>query len=63
MDADIRTLNKDMDKIKGDIELIKNVLSEGELTDWAKEELEKARKIPDSENIPLEEVEKRIQEK
>ena len=33
---------------------------EGELSDWAKKELEEARKIPNSENISLEEVEKMI---
>lgn len=44
-----------------DVALIKNILiSEGELTDWAKKELEEARKIPDSENTSLEDIEQRI---
>lgn len=33
---------------------------EGELSDWAKRELEESRAIPDSENISHEEVEKMI---
>ncbi len=31
---------------------------EGELTDWAKNELAEARKIPDSELISMEDIEK-----
>ena len=44
-----------------DVQILKNViLSEGDLTDWAKEELAKARALPDSEYVSLEEVKKRI---
>ena len=42
-----------------DVALIKNILlSEGELTDWAKKELETARKTPESEYVSMEEIEK-----
>ena len=34
--------------------------SEGEITDWAKKELAKARQIPDSENISLDELEEQL---
>ncbi len=58
----------DLKKLILNVELIKEFLlsrelyrdSDGELTDWAKMELEEARKIPDSENISLEEMEKII---
>jgi len=47
-----------------DIEFIKEKLEddfeEVELTDWAKKELDEARKIPDSEMISLEDIEKNI---
>ena len=50
-----------LDKLAKDVELIKEfVLPEGELTDWAKKELEEARKRPHSEYISLEEVKKKI---
>ena len=40
-----------------DIALIKNAfLDEGELTDWAKEELKKAREENEGEYIPLDEL-------
>ncbi|MFH1521775.1 MAG: hypothetical protein ABIF18_02340 [archaeon] len=58
----------DLKKLILNVEIMKEILLsgklhcdyEGELTDWAKRELEEARKIPDSENISLEEVEKMI---
>ncbi len=37
--------------------------SEGKVSDWAKNELTEARKIPDSENISLEELERQIASK
>ena len=47
-----------------DIEFIKEKLEddfeEVELTDWAKKELDEARKISDSEMISLEDIEKNI---
>ena len=59
---------KDFKQLLSDVELIKGILiskhsfcdSEGELSDWAKAELEEARKIPNSKNISLEEIEKSI---
>ena len=56
-----KTLQKDMEKIKRDVELIKNILmSEGELTDWAKKELKNARNEPESRYISHENLRKRI---
>jgi len=49
----------DLRQLISNVELIKNVLlSEGELTDWAKKELAEARETPDSEYISMEEIEK-----
>ena len=57
MEIDMNTLHGDMVKIQRELELIKRVLlSEGELTDWAKEELQKARKEDESEYIDLEDL-------
>jgi len=51
----------DLKQLIQDVQLLKNVLlSEGELTDWAKQELDNARALPDLEYVSLEEVEKRI---
>ncbi|MEX2017497.1 MAG: hypothetical protein WD876_03415 [Candidatus Pacearchaeota archaeon] len=57
---------KDIRKLMEEVALIKQVLSigkkdpEGELTDWAKKQLEIARKTPGHEYASLEEIEKRI---
>ena len=61
----MENINKEiLDKINQiqiDIEFIKENLGDDiELTDWAKNELAEARKIPDSEMLSLEEVEKKI---
>ena len=63
MDSKTATIKvEDLSRLLDDIELIKNILiSEGELTPWARRELEEARKVPHSENVPLEEVERRLQ--
>ena len=54
----------DLKQLVQDVQLLKNVLlSEGELTNWAKKELAEARKIPDSEMISLKEVEQMILKK
>ena len=59
----------DIQRLIEDVEMLKEVVfskshmedSEGELTDWAKEQLRIARATPLSKYISLEEVEKRIQ--
>lgn len=49
---------EDLNQLKNDIELIKNLLlSEGELTDWAKNELATARETADSVFISMEDIE------
>jgi len=55
---------EDLTQLRIDVALIKNVLlSEGELTDWAKHELARARKIPESECISHEDVKQMIPQK
>ena len=57
---------EDIDKIKADLEIIKSMLvrkdPEGELSDWAKEELERSRAIPESECISHQDVKKMVLE-
>ncbi len=48
---------KDIEQIKRDIELLKSVLlEEGELSEWAEQELEKARNDDEDSYISLEEL-------
>ena len=62
MESEIRDLREEIKKLIIDVALIKNaLLNEGELTDWAKEELEDARKR--NRKISHEEVKKLILEK
>ncbi|MFH1586103.1 MAG: hypothetical protein ABIB79_05030 [archaeon] len=64
----INVKTQDIKELMADVEMIKAILlshrpypdPEGELTDWAKKELEEARKVPDSEMISHEEFEKRL---
>ena len=64
-------IRQDLMKLRRDMEIIKRILmsqrkeedDEGELTEWAKEELEEARKTPESKYVSLEEVKKRISKK
>ena len=57
MESEIKDLRKDIKRLIVDVALIKNAfLDEGELTDWAKEELKKAREEDESEYISLEEL-------
>ena len=57
---------KELRQLIEDVALLKEILlssvhredPEGELSDWAKKELEKARKTPVSEFIPLENLKK-----
>jgi len=62
-----KTYNKDIEQIKRDIELIKALLmpkidDEGELTDWAKEELSNARKESIDTYTSLEDLKKEIED-
>ncbi|MBW1668196.1 MAG: hypothetical protein JRI79_13525 [Deltaproteobacteria bacterium] len=67
---DIDALKKSVEKIlvnMNKLEILKALLChrpgpdpEGELTDWAKKELEEARRIPDTENVSLEELKNTI---
>jgi len=64
METEIQNINEKLMIIVEDVELIKNILlSEGELTPWAKKELAEARKIPREQCISHEEVKKRILKK
>ncbi len=62
----IKVNENDFKKLVKNVELIKDYLfsnkpysdPEGELSDWAKKELDEARKIADSELISMEEIEK-----
>ena len=57
MEIDSNIIYKDMTQIKRDLELIKNILlSEGELTDWAKNALKEARAEDESKYTDLEEL-------
>ena len=61
MEVNMETLHGDMIKIQQELDLIKNVLLfEGELTDWAKSELKRAREEDESEYVSLETTKKRI---
>tara|TARA_Y100000310_G_C20600424_1_gene772716 strand:- start:219 stop:422 length:204 start_codon:yes stop_codon:yes gene_type:complete len=57
---------EDINKIKTDLEIIKTLLlqkdPEGELSDWAKEELEKARSEPEENYTSLEDLKKEIED-
>ena len=60
----LKTIHKELVDIKGDINFLKHVMEEEyRLSDWAKKELEDARKVPDSKLMNHEEVKKRILQK
>lgn len=64
METELKDMNKNLLKLMEDMQLIKNILlSEGELSDYAKKELAEARKVPESELISQEEVMEKILEK
>jgi len=51
----------DLRKLIEDVKLIKNILlEEGEMTDWAKNELKSARKRPEKEYASLGKVKRNI---
>ena len=67
METETLTIDaKKFNQLLHDVTLIKNILvvnqndAEGELTESIKKELAEARRIPDSENISLEELEAQI---
>jgi hypothetical protein len=65
MESEIKEINENLLKLMRDMELIKGLLmskvdDEGELSDWAKKEIEEARMTPSSQSISHEEVKKRI---
>ena len=71
MENEMQFIRQDLMKLRRDIEIIKNLLvsqrkiedDEGELTDWAKNELGETRKTPESEYVSLEQIKKKILKK
>jgi len=58
MESEIKEVSvEELKQLIQDVALIKNILvSEGELTEWAKNELVKARKTPELQYISLEKL-------
>ena len=68
MEAELRDIRKELIEIRMTMELLKKAIliqkdPEGELSDWAKQELAEARATPRSEFVSHEEVKKIILEK
>lgn len=68
MESEIKRIDERLVKLSRDIELIKSLLmlkadEEGELSDWAKNEIEKARNTPESECISFDEVKDKLRNK
>jgi len=56
-EINIKHIHQDILKLQRDISVIKHVLSEeGELTDWAKKALKKARSEPESDYVDLDDI-------
>ena len=56
-ELDLKHVHTDILKLQRDMSVIKHILSEeGKLTTWAKKELEKARLLPESEYVDLDEL-------
>jgi len=54
MSGTLKMIQKDLEQLKNDVEVIKHVLiDEGELTDEAKLRLDNARKMPRSKYVQL----------
>ena len=63
MESEMKNIHEDLMKLKADIELIKNILmSEGELTDWAKQELAEARGESEDDCISIDDLKKEIED-
>lgn len=67
METETKEINEKLIKLARDVSIIKNLLleeksemGETELTDWAKEELKKAREAPEEEYVSHEELKKQI---
>ena len=66
METTVKVNAEDLTELKRDMEIIKSILlshrpcpdPEGELSDWAKKELEEARETPLEEYVSMEEIEK-----
>ncbi|HLC31997.1 MAG TPA: hypothetical protein VJK51_05000 [Candidatus Nanoarchaeia archaeon] len=57
MEMETHEMSKNLLRMRRDIELIKNILmSEGELSDYAREELAKARKENKEDYVDLDEL-------
>jgi len=57
MEIEIKDLREDIKKLMIDVALIKStLLNESELTDWAKEELKKAREEDEDKYVSLDEL-------
>jgi len=64
METDIKEINQNILQLRKELELIKNILlSEGELTDWAKDSLAEARKCSEEDYVSLEEIKEKIAHK
>lgn len=60
-EAVLQHMHQDLEELKRDVALIKNILvEEGKLTDYARELLEEARNTPKSQFISHDELKKRI---
>ena len=61
MEITTKDIMNELRKIRIDINIIKGKLDEGELTDWAKKELKKARDEPEENYTDLEDLRKEIE--
>jgi len=57
----MKDLVNEIKQLRIDVNIIKEKLDDGELTDWAKEELKKARNQPEENYIDLEDLRKEIE--
>lgn len=61
MENEIKAIRNDIKQLIIDVSVLKNsLLDEGELSDWAIEELEKARAEPEENYVSLEDLEAEI---
>ncbi len=68
MKSEFKQLSNEITKIRIDLDIIKGILmpkvdEEGELSDWAKEELNGSRNIPLDKCVSNKEAKKRVAEK